>query len=792
MKKLINIGVIIIVMIVIFSVVTKINVNAVENPEKGDLMCPEGSVGNGCEEIRDETTGRVTEVRVSTTQNGITVTKYVRRTEIVGQYEVQFGVSGSGQVTSSKNAYVMLILDGSSSLSDNYKNSVIPAAKLLASYLNQKGSNIYLAFASFHYRVFATRNFENTDFSNADFGTNRAEKCINHGPPCWLRGSCLSNAFDVATSYFKNVDGRKYLVILGDNIYSTGTGKQCQYPTERADKCDLPRGKNEIDSLKTIVDAVYSINYGKNDGSPYMTYFVKQPGKYISGNQSDLTPAFRQIAEQIGTDIEITCLSGTVTDTLGSHFSIVSGSRTYTFDTITSQGVLSDPFLIKIDSSLQNGWYPTNNGFEFRTSGDATISSHIDPLVYWEQEDMSLDSCSDSITFTNSDKNKYNYYTISCYQGYGKGDSKIGYSAELKINNLPLNKRVLSLGYGMGFTSTLSLINNIKCVSTFDYQAFNKRLNEIREQLDVLPENSNERAILLKELYGKDGKSGMIGENGELNTYQKIISQKLKLNSEQDRFVNQSATLTIKDSSNGNIKQVNLINSSKLSVNVSCSSGGVQVIEGKNIDVKYTCTAKFTKTMNLPEVCLNMHGGEQEECLTSSTTQISGGNRAYPNLSTTHGYISLLIPSAGYFKNDIKLDGERRDRTSNGENPRCEFTVGKRQSFIYRQIELSDPFLQTYSKTRKVGNNWSNKTYNYNFQNIIDEKIWNKTFEFKYQLSKVNVENIKNTTVSSNERVNGYLGTNCYINNNNKYICPFVGRNESEVKDLFTKVFINE
>lgn len=761
MRKLIKIGVVILLFIIGLLFNTK--VNAEDNPEKGDLKCPSKYLNNGCVEIRDDN-GRVTEVRVSTIQNGITITKYVRRTDVIGQYEVQFGVSGSGQVSSSKDAYVMLIIDASSSISREYQSKVVPAVKEFGQKLSVY-SNVYLSFVAFNDGVTASRNFSHSNFNNVNFG-NTSNK------------SYIYKAFQQANDYFSGKNGRKYVVIFGDGIYHSD-----DHPFE-----------SDWNKLDNLTDVNYSVDFCPTwEGCMHSNMFryvnYDRNYYYWIGNFShNYSAIFKEIAEQIGTDIELTCLSGTVTDTLGSHFSIVSGSRTYTFDRITSQGVLSDPFLIKIERSLENGWYPTNNGFNFRVEGDRTIESHIDPLVYWEQEDMEFNSCSDSISFTETDENDYGYFSINCSQGYGRGTTKTGYSAEFYVDDLKLTERQLNLGYGMGFTAKLNLKNNIKCVSNFDYQAFNKRLNEIQEQLNVLPENSNERANLLKELYGKDGKSGMIGENGVLNTYQKYINQKLGLVNEKDRFVNQTATMTIKDSSNGNIKQVNLINSSNISDNIDCSSQEVQIVYNKRINVKYTCTANFSKTMKLPETCLNMQSGEQEDCLTSSTIQITGGERFYQSLSTTHGYISLLIPSAGYFKNDIKLDGEKRDN----EKPRCEFNVGKRQSFVYRQIELSDPFLQTYSKTRKVGNNWSNKTYNYNFQNIIDEKIWNKTFEFKYQLSKVNVENIKNTTVSSNERVNGYLGTNCYINNNNKYICPFVGRNESEVKDLFTKVFINE
>ena len=131
------------------------------------------------------------------------------------------------------------------------------------------------------------------------------------------------------------------------------------------------------------------------------------------------------------------------------------------------------------------------------------------------------------------------------------------------------------------------------------------------------------------------------------------------------------------------------------------------------------------------------------------------------------------------FGGDVKLEGEKQ----NSNNPKCEFTIGNLDKTLFRQIELSDPFIQGYTnKSRSIGKNWQNT--NYNFVNIIKSNIWknDNNFEYKYSMSKVDVENIKKDTAS--EGVKSYLGRNCYFNDNNKYICEFV-RPDSNGKNIY-------
>ena len=767
MKKIINIGLLTIILILVISINIKVDVKAEDNPEKGDLRCPSNG-GNSCREIRDSD-GTVTEVQVSTTQSGVTITKYVRRTEIVGQYEVQFGVRGSRRVSSSKNAYVMLILDASSTMKNYYSSQVIPAAKKFGQILTSDNrGHIYISFVAFNNKVSASRDFSIQNFDNANFGS-------------WANGSEIHYGFNQANKYFAGKNGKKYVVIMGDGKYHDG---------------DDARGSDWI-TLRDSTDVRYAIDYAAigNSTTEYrnnMKFYVKEPGRYcFTGWFDSYTELFQTIAEEIYGDIQETCISGTVRDRLGRRFSLSDGSTSYTFDSISSQEVYSTPFYISIDRSAENGWYPTNRGFSFILGEDTVIRTDINPEVYWEQEEKYFDSCSDKIDWTESDEKNYPYYSVTCEQGYGNGRNKIGYQATLTVNGLPLDERRLSIGYGMGFPVNLELKNNIRCTYEFKYNEYNNRLNEINTQLRTLSEDSKLRAELEKER--KEMRT-------TLKTYKNLTENQSRLKEEKDHFENQEATLQVKDSVNNKIKEAHLINDSILNSDINCLSRGEQTVDGQTIYTSYRCTASFHKTMKLPNACLDMQTGLQNDCASSSRTLVSGGNNFYPDLDTRKGYISLTVPRAGYFKNDIKLDGEKRDKIDGKENPRCEFDMGDgtssiNQLVVYRQIDVADPFIKNYSASRKVGSNWLNNKsngYKYDFRNVIDKNTWSNNFQFKYTLSKVNIENIKKTTISSSERVNSYLGNDCYFKNDNKYICPFIREKDNLGNNgLFTKVEIN-
>lgn len=736
-------------------------------PEKGDLRCPVNV--SGCKETKDRS-GKVIETEVTETKEGVTVTKYVRKTDTPGEVEVQFKMSGSGSVTASSKAYVVLVMDASSTMTEYYKSKVIPAARSFANKIvnpTNNSSNIYLAFVAYNSRVSAYRNFSNANFDSADFGSVAVGSHIQYG-------------FAKANEFFAKVTGRKYVVIFSDGKFRS--------------REDDPFGA-AWQTLRDTTDVRYSIDFVPPGGGSKSQYrnnlraFVKEPGKYYYlKTDYNYNAIFEEVAIDIHEDIEETCISGTVVDTIGPKFSIIDGRGRKVFlefDKVTSDGVLSKPFKIKIDKSVKTNWYSTNTNFKFNVGGGKNYTVKINPQIYWERESKELLSCSDKQQFSESDSKNEQYYSIKCYQGWGK---KVGYSAELKINGEDLNTKKIFLNRGEGFSANLKLVSHLKCNYKFDYEAFNNRIQEINNLLNDSNITKKEKKALRKEL--NDGNDSLLGTGGILDTYIELTKNRSTLKSEKEKFINQTAVLKVSYLNSTDYDKMNLENVSLGGEDIDCTEKNKQTINGKEIFAECSCNVTLSKTMSLPKTCLSMETGEQEDCLTNSNTQISGGNLFYPRLDSTGGYISLSIKNAGYFRNDITLDGDETDNNVR----RCEFSLGEEilssSNSMYRQIELSDPFLKTYTKKRITGRNWNNKKYN--FEEVIDKNTWNDTYQFKYVISKSNVNNIIKDTISSNERVNSYLGSDCYFTKNNKYVCSLTRNKASDGVTWFSKVYIND
>ena len=191
-----------------------------------------------------------------------------------------------------------------------------------------------------------------------------------------------------------------------------------------------------------------------------------------------------------------------------------------------------------------------------------------------------------------------------------------------------------------------------------------------------------------------------------------------------------------------------------------------------------------------PLVCINASKPIPEICV-KNTNQLVGGNLLYPSIKEKGGYISVNINNADIFGRSVLLEGDKVDKDAS--TGRCEFDVmsnpdNSGKKFYYRQIDVSDPFVQKFQiiNKRSVGSNFLNS--NYNFVKIIDSDIWNSTKEpeYFYRISKENIENIKNSTQGDRERVNSYLGSDCKIKSDtNEYMCSFV-RNFENNQRYFT------
>ena len=218
----------------------------------------------------------------------------------------------------------------------------------------------------------------------------------------------------------------------------------------------------------------------------------------------------------------------------------------------------------------------------------------------------------------------------------------------------------------------------------------------------------------------------------------------------------------------------NLITSGVFKSNNSCQIKENQKIilnnKAYSINTNYECKEDYKIEYELPEVCLNLTTGKPEKCGDSSN-QIAGGKKYYIDLNKTSGNIELNLKNLGY---DAKWNLVLKN---------CSYKSGLiKDKILYRQIDVSDPFISS-NKDRTIGKNYKNDKYN--FVSIIKANIWSiEEFDYRFSLSKINVSQIKKDSGTSTV---SYLGTDCRINADKKYVCSFFDKNNS----FFSKVELN-
>lgn len=765
-----NFKIFLVLVIIISLFMPFISVNASE-PKKGDLRCPTGS--DNCQEIKDKN-GNVVEVRVTKREslpdnNYIEIVKIVKKTNVLGEFSVSFKVSGSEikTVGQKEKAYVMLIVDTSTSLEgvfDKLKSAAVQFSKQLTD------ENIYFSLDQF-----ATYNSFRRDFSLSSISTSNF--CKIKGCSMGSR-SFLGKALNFANDKFKNLDStQKFVVMFGDGQY--------WYPRD-TDWSDVKKWNNKLNEQGVrqfaiqFKDSDYYSKTGYNACTKYGmktygtcdTYYFSQLTKkedyYFAATTDDYATIFKQIADKIiGTIPTTNYFSAELTDYLGEYFyekSTNKTSKTFQIDKITTEGVTTTPFTIYIDSNTGDGWHDTNASFTLSyidtDNKVKKITCEENPEVYWVGERTTINSCSGSIPLKNSlISSSTEYYTKNCQEGYTKnGISYNGVSVSINVNDLDDGTKKFNIKSGLGFPSSIKLSTNVLCNYEFLTDKYNQDLNNI---LEKLKSETNPREIASLTLQKEELEKVP-------NQYNEMISAELKAYLE--RFKKQNATLKVEYANLNKAEISNYIDNGLTTGGVTCNPLETKTVAGVSLNTKAECQLSMSKNMTLPEVCLNMQTGEVATC-SDLKYQIQGYNKFYVDLKSNGGQIFVEVSNLGIQSNlTVKLDD-------------CSFDTLD-LDLIYRQIENSDPFLQTYTKPqREIPKNYLNNKYN--FVDIIKADIWDKKFNYRFSLSKVNVDNIKNDTNTIGS--NAYLGSDCYINSNYKYVCRFLSIKENN-HDFFTKV----
>lgn len=791
-----------------------IDINAAENDiPKGTLRCPSGSNGK-CVEKKDAS-GVVTEASVTENKDGFQITKIVsKKPNSLSKFDVKFIVRGENISTYQvpKDAYIVVIFDKSYSLtsvSKAYNNAKTATKEFMEKFQDQHLALVVFANGTDGHTSFADGNKYSSKFFKSDIGTR----------------SRIDKAFQVANKIFNKFESdskekydksNKFVVVFGDGKYWNGNDTCRAGNVDKVWNCTkkdskgkvIPKNGNlyfeyQLDLLKKRPNMnIYTILYksnstskdDKNNDKTWMTekFFgkgVDYTGKFFDNrNDNNYKAAFDAIAELIrgeqGKNPET--ITALLTDRLGDEFSTYTGkTKQLSIPTVTNAGYTTDSFEIEIDNEAETGWHSTNNGFDLTfkledgSEKKISLGQVYQPEVYWKKEDVNFPACTSEVTINKINESVYNYFSKTCEQGYDLLD---GFKANIVTNNLEDGKKSFNLNYGMGFPVAISLSNNVRCTYDFDYDRYKDDLKELNDEISTI---TDEREKQLKISYRDDVEKS-------LEIYQKTVEN--DVNDYAKKFIDNVGVFSVKydDSTIDNLNFINDLTS--IVKDIKCDT----LLESNGIAIKNVCTIHVSKNEYLPQSCISIVNGESESCDNANT--LVGGNKYFVNLKENHGYVSIDLSGMDYFETTIKLEGDKTDNIDGKNVFRCEFNVSNLDKIIFRQIDVSDPFIQsnlfnTINK-RTIGRNFVNPNYKYNFVNIIDPNIWNieHQYQYQYQLSKTNIENIKRDTLGDTEKVNSYLGTDCKINeNNNQYECNFTrNKTDTEVdrKDFFSKVSI--
>ncbi len=770
-----------------------------EKAEKGDLRCPLELDENVTCVPKYSSNGKVSGVELTYEDADIVVKKIVTKKSTLGRYDVEFRVRGKGkeQIKTMAPAYIMVVVDMSATISgkiSNMKSAVKTFGRTLIPN-NDGTSNFYLGLIQFASNVSVRQKFKNTNFNNTSF--------LGYNSGGLGKKSHVEKAYSKANSLFKDVPANalKYLLIFGDGRYwsnaDTDTGKIIPNAnTLKKNGVTIYGARYHGSCYKSSLGRLNSaIRLGCKAGKSYDVCDETVMKKIVSDKKyysprNDWDKLFQEIATEIKGSVGENALSyyADLSDEIGDEFYLPAEDeeRYKHFDVgeLTTTEKKFGPFEIEINSDAAEGWHETNENvsFSYSLAGDPEKKYTIknNPEVYWVPTSTALNSCSDSVTADSSrsqDKDIYSYYTKTCTEGYYEGSNyRNGYTASVVVNNLSKGTKSFGLVSGRGFPTDITLSTNMLCTYTFNTDKYKKDYQEIQDKLKTETDSKEIASLTVRQ--------------GELDDILKNYIEITKLNDlkeYKERFIKQSAYLTVKYDNSTNYSIVEFVNSKTSEVldpNCNSSSTKSETINGKTVETNKVCKVSFKKEMKLPESCLDMQSGDAISC-SPEDALLTGGNEFYIDKKATSGQVIVEINGAGY-RGNIKFSLDKDDKG----DPVCTFNNSNKK-LVFRQIELEDPFLTNYDPLRGVGKNYLNNKFD--FTKIIQDDIWSREYMYAYTLSKVNVDNIKKDTAE--DRASSYLGRNCYFTSTNKYVCEFTrngGSNEELVgdKNLFNSVDI--
>ena len=412
-------------------------VNAKELPkmEKGDVYNP---LTNTASDSASVTIG----------QGDVSVVKTVKKTDVLGRYEVSFEVKGKNTVTNTpitKPLYVVIVLDRSGSMVcdktkdgysyvvnknahyvaadgvgiaclDSYKmrnpsalikdkwESAIDGAIEFSDSLVEK-ANTYVSLVTF-----SGTATEATDFrSNSDVVENQsifAKSEFGHPQGSTNLKDAIAKAYKKLNT-ITTTDAQKYIVVIGDGEPTEGGNDSCNHTCSAKKQSTIAKNKGIN---------IYSIGYGvdKNATAQEVLKYISSNtlvtsqnptgyeigtytdnGYYLEATTSGIVNSFETIFDNI--NVSLAGTNASLKDNLGGKFTftisdsnVTDNGRSYTYNIgdIKEEGTKFS-FFIDIDQDSPTGLYDTNDGFTLSYTDANGISKELpcgtNPQVYWEQ-----------------------------------------------------------------------------------------------------------------------------------------------------------------------------------------------------------------------------------------------------------------------------------------------------------------------------------------------------------------------------------------------------------------------
>ena len=416
-------------------------VNAKELPkmEKGDVYNP---LTNTASDSASVTIGQLIN------EGDVSVVKTVKKTDVLGRYEVSFEVKGKNTVTNTtvtKPLYVVIVLDRSGSMvCDNTKDGYSYVVNKNAHYVAADGvgiacldsyekrnpsalikdkwesaidgaiefsdslvekANTYVSLVTF-----SGTATEATDFrSNNDVVENQsifAKSEFGHPQGSTNLKDAIAKAYKKLNT-ITTTDAQKYIVVIGDGEPTEGGNYFCNHTCSAKKQSTIAKNKGIN---------IYSIGYGvdKNATAQEVLKYISSNtlvtsqnptgyeigtytdnGYYLEATTSGIVNSFKTIFDNI--NVSLAGTNASLKDNLGGKFTftisdsnVTDNGRSYTYNIgdIKEEGTKFS-FFIDIDQDSPTGLYDTNDGFTLSYTDANGISKELpcstNPQVYWEQ-----------------------------------------------------------------------------------------------------------------------------------------------------------------------------------------------------------------------------------------------------------------------------------------------------------------------------------------------------------------------------------------------------------------------